>query len=53
MTRFLAIIRGLGETEVAIIPKTSTETKKKPPVAWQNEDCEREEKIVRAEYRKH
>merc|ERR1711976_241271 len=29
------------------------ETKTRPPVAWWNEDCEREEKIVRAEYRKH
>ena len=35
------------------IPKTSSETKKRPPVAWWNEECEREERIVKAEYRKH
>ena len=33
--------------------KTSPITKKKPPLAWWNKECEREERIVRAEYRKH
>ena len=42
----------IGAAEKSI-PKTSIETKRRPPVAWWNEDCEREEKIVRAEYRKH
>ena len=35
------------------IPKTSSETKRRPPVACWNKECKREEKIVRAEYRKH
>ena len=35
------------------IPKTSSEIKRRPLVAWWNEEREREERIVRAEYRKH
>ena len=27
------------------IPKTSPETKRRPPVVWWNEECEREERI--------
>ena len=34
-------------------PKTFPKTKKRPPIVWWNKDCEREERIVRAEYRKH
>ena len=26
---------------------------KRPPVGWWNEECEREEKLVRAKHRKH
>ena len=36
-----------------IIPKTSLEVKKRPSVAWFNEECESEERIVRTEYRKY
>ena len=35
------------------IPKTPPETKKRPTVAWWNKKCEREERIVRTECRKH
>ena len=35
------------------IPKTSSETKRRPYVAWWNKECKKEERIVRAEYRKH
>ena len=35
------------------IPKASTEAKKRLSVLWQNEECERKERIVRAEYKKH
>ena len=42
----------IGAAEKSI-PKTSPETRGRPPVAWWYEECEREEKIVRAEYRKH
>ena len=35
------------------IPQTSSETKRRATVAWWNEECEREERIVRADYRKH
>ena len=35
------------------ILKTSSESKRIPPVAWWNEECERKERIVRAEYSKH
>ena len=34
-------------------PKTSSETNRRPTVAWWNKKCIREERIVRAEYRKH
>ena len=33
------------------IHKPSSETKTRPTVAWWKEECEREERIVRAEYR--
>ena len=32
---------------------SSSKTKRRPTIAWWNEECEREERIVRAEYRKH
>ena len=35
------------------IHKTSSKTKRRPTVAWWNKECKREERIVRAEYRKH
>ena len=35
------------------IPKTSSEAKRRPAVAWWNKKSEREERIARAEYRKH
>ena len=35
------------------IPKTSSETNKRPPVTWWKEECEREEQTVRSVYRKH
>ena len=33
------------------IPKTSSHTKRRSAVAWRNKECEREESIVRAEYK--
>ena len=35
------------------IPKTSSKTKKRPSVAWWNEVCKREERILRAKCKKH
>ena len=33
------------------IPKTFLETKRRLTVVWWNEECEREERMVRAEYK--
>ena len=40
------ILQGAEKT----IPKTSSDAKRRPPVVWWNKECEREERIVRAEY---
>ena len=47
------LIKTILQAAEKTIPKTSSEVKRRPPVAWWNEECEREERIVRTEYRKH
>ena len=39
------------QAEENLIPKTYAEMKKRPPVTWFNEECEREEKIVKIKYK--
>ena len=46
-------VKVILQTAEKTIPKTYPETKKRTPVAWWNEECERDERIVRAEHRKH
>ena len=47
------LVKTILQAAEETIPKTSSETKRTPTVVWWYEECEREEKIVRAEYRKH
>ena len=47
------LIKTILQAAERTIPKTSSETKRRPTVAWLNEECERKERIVRAECRKH
>ena len=47
------IKRNILQAAKKTVPKTNFKIKKRSPVAWWNEECEREEKKMRAEYRKH
>ena len=47
------LVKTILQAAEKTISQTFSETKKIPPVAWWNEECEREERIVRAEFRKH
>ena len=47
------LVKTILQAAEKTIPKTFSETKRTPTVAWWNEKCEREKRIVRAEYRKH
>ena len=47
------LVKTILEAAEKTIHKTSPQMKKRPTVAWWNEECEREEKIIIADYRKH
>ena len=43
------LVKTILQAAEKTIPKNSPGTKKRPPEAWWNKECEREERIVRAE----
>ena len=47
------LVKTTLQAEEKTVFKTSPEMKKRPSVAWWNKECEREERIVRSEYKKH
>ena len=47
------LVKTILQAAEKTIPKTSSETKRRPTVPWWNEECEREERIVKTEYTKH
>ena len=50
---YSCLTRNILQAAENTILKTTLGIKKRSPVAWWNEECEREEKIVRAQYKKH
>ena len=47
------LVKTILQAAEKTFPKTISETKRRPTVAWWNEECEREKRIMRAEYKKH
>ena len=52
-TAHSCLVKTIWQAAEKPILKISPEKKKRPPVAYWNEECEREERLVRAEYREH